>query len=73
MSRFSAPFFGLHFLSLVRFAFLVFGRLMYNLPVRRPRARHHTGDANLDRIRVDGVLENRGNGCVRATKIKCRE
>jgi hypothetical protein len=29
---------------------------MYNPPMRRPRVRHHTSDANLDRIRADGVI-----------------
>jgi hypothetical protein len=29
---------------------------MYNRPMRRSRVRHHTSDANLDQIRVQGVI-----------------
>jgi hypothetical protein len=42
--------------SVVQSAFLALPSLMYNPPMRRPRVRHHTSDASLEQIRVEGAI-----------------
>ena len=51
--------------SQVRSAFLALASLMYNPPMRRPRVRHHTSDASLEQIRVEGAIRVSRGGKVR--------